>query len=514
LPKVFISYKWEDESHNKWVEKLATDLSLAGVDVHLDRWDVRYGDSFIDYMTRRISDADIFLFVMTRRSVKAVEAADNKGGGVKFENEMAKARQLAGEKVRIIGILREGKAAPAYLKARRYADFRDDTQYETGVKELVNDLLGKGKRPLIQVAASTPEAYSSLADSYFEEGDYDMAIAHYNRAITLDPDNSTLYLKRGKSHYRKDDYGKALADYNVAVKLAPDAVAYYSRGIIYCRTHKYKEAISDFSNALQQDSDNAEYFYLRGNGYYEIHDYKKAVADYRRAIKLGFKNAEIYKRLGVSYYHVEDYDTAMTNLGRAIRLDDKQSDLYRRKGEVHKRRGEIHQQQNQYDEAITEYTQAIRLIPDDAGLYALRGECYFYQEKTKWNEAITDFTRAIELDPSNLNYYLWRGVIFKSIGDVPAYECDFKKGPPLEELRNSRDKYETLRAYLRSGLREKLRGGSAFEPRAAEELAWRLGAISAREPRVVINNYLAEIFEEEKRHLSSEASVDKKGKSH
>ncbi len=48
--KVFISYKWEDALQNAWVEKFATDLRNAGIEAHLDQWEVRYGDSFIEYM--------------------------------------------------------------------------------------------------------------------------------------------------------------------------------------------------------------------------------------------------------------------------------------------------------------------------------------------------------------------------------------------------------------------------------------------------------------------------------
>ena len=72
--KVFISYKWEDESHNQWVRQLATDLRHASIDAKLDIWEVRYGDSFTDYMTSKIQDADAVLFIMTPASVAAVEA--------------------------------------------------------------------------------------------------------------------------------------------------------------------------------------------------------------------------------------------------------------------------------------------------------------------------------------------------------------------------------------------------------------------------------------------------------
>ena len=145
--KAFISYKWDDDARNKWVEEFATDLRANGIDSILDRWEVRYGDSFTDYMTSKINDADVFLFIMTTRSVTAAEAPRDEGGAVKFEMQMATARRIAGENMRLIGIYREGSGGVAHLRDHRYADFRDDSQYESRFKELVDDLLGVDKRP-------------------------------------------------------------------------------------------------------------------------------------------------------------------------------------------------------------------------------------------------------------------------------------------------------------------------------------------------------------------------------
>jgi hypothetical protein len=145
--KVFISYKWEEDAHNRWVEKFATDLRTAGFDAILDRWEVRFGDSFTDYMTSKIHEADVILFIMTTRSVAAAEAPKGEGGAVKFEIQMATSRRIAGENMRLIGIYREGHNTVAHLRDHRYADFRDDSKYEENLKELIDDLLGKDKRP-------------------------------------------------------------------------------------------------------------------------------------------------------------------------------------------------------------------------------------------------------------------------------------------------------------------------------------------------------------------------------
>lgn len=159
--KAFISYKWEDDAHNSWVKKFASDLRAAGVDAILDRWEVRLGDSFTDYMTSRIAEADVILFVMTSRSVAAAEA-QGQGGAVKFEMQMATSRRIAGEKMRLIGIYREGDKTVAHLRDHRYADFRDDAQYRARLQELLDDLLEADGPPPLGINLSLSEAEDRL----------------------------------------------------------------------------------------------------------------------------------------------------------------------------------------------------------------------------------------------------------------------------------------------------------------------------------------------------------------
>ncbi|HEX5727502.1 MAG TPA: toll/interleukin-1 receptor domain-containing protein [Longimicrobiaceae bacterium] len=140
-PTAFISYKWETEEHNAWVKSFAEDLQGHGIEPHLDRWEVRPGDSLTDYMASRISRADAFLFVMTSASVAAVEAEGN--SALKFELQLAMARERAGEKIRVIGIYREGDRPAAHLRDRLYADFRDSSRYSAKLRELADDLLGR-----------------------------------------------------------------------------------------------------------------------------------------------------------------------------------------------------------------------------------------------------------------------------------------------------------------------------------------------------------------------------------
>jgi hypothetical protein len=144
--RAFISYKWDTKEHLAWVEKLAAALRASGIDALLDRWEVKLGESFTDYMQEHISTADVILFVITPDAVKAAEAPKGKGGALKFEVQMMNARRIA-EGTRIIGVYRSGDRPPRYLRDHRYIDFRDDREFEHSLKELVEDLLERSGPP-------------------------------------------------------------------------------------------------------------------------------------------------------------------------------------------------------------------------------------------------------------------------------------------------------------------------------------------------------------------------------
>ncbi len=147
-PKVFLSYKWESDKHGEWVCKFAQDLRTNGINAVLDRWEVRLGESFTDYMQQHINDSDVILFIITPEAVAAAEAPNGEGGALKFEVQMMNARRIA-EGTRIIGVYRSGNRPPHYLRDHRYADFREDANYSLSLSVLVDDLLGRGGPPTL-----------------------------------------------------------------------------------------------------------------------------------------------------------------------------------------------------------------------------------------------------------------------------------------------------------------------------------------------------------------------------
>src|ERR1035437_7153068 len=86
-PKTFISYSWSSTSHEGWVLDLATALRESGVDVVLDKWDLKEGHDVVAFMERMGKDAGIekVIMVFDRRYV---EKANGRTGGVGTEAQI------------------------------------------------------------------------------------------------------------------------------------------------------------------------------------------------------------------------------------------------------------------------------------------------------------------------------------------------------------------------------------------------------------------------------------------
>jgi tetratricopeptide (TPR) repeat protein len=121
--------------------------------------------------------------------------------------------------------------------------------------------------------------------------DYRAAKADYDKAITLDPDNSDAYCNRGNSRHELGDYAGAMADYDQAIMLDPyDAEIYYNRGNTRYAHGDYINAIYDFDMAISLKPDFIYAYNNRGVAKEGMRDYAGAMADFTMSLKINPDN--------------------------------------------------------------------------------------------------------------------------------------------------------------------------------------------------------------------------------
>src|SRR5438270_13112282 len=86
-PKAFISYSWSSPQHQQWVLDLATQLRENGVDVTIDKWDLKEGHDAIAFMEQMVTDPQIQKVIVVLDRTYA-EKADGRQGGVGTETQI------------------------------------------------------------------------------------------------------------------------------------------------------------------------------------------------------------------------------------------------------------------------------------------------------------------------------------------------------------------------------------------------------------------------------------------
>jgi tetratricopeptide (TPR) repeat protein len=159
----------------------------------------------------------------------------------------------------------------------------------------------------------------------------------------------------------------------------------------------------------------------RGVNYYDQKDYETAIKEFTEAINRYGAYADAYLYRGTAYHNKEDYDKAIADYSRVIRLEPNNAHLYFLRGDIY------YYQKKDYDKAIADYSQVIRLEPNNAYSYSQRA--YSYSGKVMFeyiNKAIADYTKYIQLNPNSAAAYGNRGYLYERNFDYDKARADYE----------------------------------------------------------------------------------------
>ncbi|HFQ5300942.1 TPA: toll/interleukin-1 receptor domain-containing protein [Vibrio vulnificus] len=143
IPKVFISYSHDDQSHKKWVLDLATRLRNFGVDAILDQFRLGLGSDLAGFMEKELEQADRVIMVCTE---KYVEKANAGKGGVGYEKMILTAEYMNKvDSTKVIPLIRQqgSRDVPTFLKTKLHIDFSKEDDFELMFDELVREIHGE-----------------------------------------------------------------------------------------------------------------------------------------------------------------------------------------------------------------------------------------------------------------------------------------------------------------------------------------------------------------------------------
>lgn len=125
-----------------------------------------------------------------------------------------------------------------------------------------NEVIKSGKASGSELA----RAHYNRANAYLAKGEYQVAIADYDRALEIDPEDADALSERCWARaVIGTELDAALSDCNEALRIKPnDNETLGARGFTYIRLEFYRTAILDYDAALNVKSDNAQHLFARG----------------------------------------------------------------------------------------------------------------------------------------------------------------------------------------------------------------------------------------------------------
>ncbi len=165
-PKLFVSYSWSSPEHEDRVLKLATEMRESGIDVILDKWDLKEGHDAHAFMEKMVTDPEIGKVILVCDKEYAAKA-DGRSGGVGTEAQIISPEIYAKKtQEKFVAVVFErdedGKPyLPVYYQSRIYIDLSDETRYASEFERLLRWALDK---PLF-IKPEIGEVPSFIADN-------------------------------------------------------------------------------------------------------------------------------------------------------------------------------------------------------------------------------------------------------------------------------------------------------------------------------------------------------------
>lgn len=243
--------------------------------------------------------------------------------------------------------------------------------------------------------AEAEAAYLHLGDVYQELKEHEKAIENYDKAIyghylkkinletdDTDPEDAHVYLDRGDAYYELGQNHKAIDDYSEAIdrylKAADQhrdepngdaetessrdyaAICYARRARIYSELNQYQEAVDDYTQAINIDSDpNFMYYLERAEVHDALEQNQKMLDDCNAGMKLAPQNAKCYILRGYAYNKLGQYQNALNDYNVAI--DPDTGWTYNSAPRAYLYRGDAYFQLGQFENANEDYAKAISL---------------------------------------------------------------------------------------------------------------------------------------------------------
>lgn len=237
-------------------------------------------------------------------------------------------------------------------------------------------------------AASDPEGFEEMGDSYLRMGKMPLAQVEYEKALKADPNRAQVRQKLAYVLLKQQMWLKALDEFDIILEKSPgDPGSMQGKATALMNLNRLTEARKVLESLINNDSSLWQAHALLGTVYDRQRMYTLSRDEYEKALAINPNAAGLHEKLGRSLYMVGDYKQSAAVLLKAIDQNGPSANIYTGLGFALFKLGLI-------DEAY----ETFRKGGDEATACNNMGKMYL--EAKDFRKSIEYFEKAIDLKPS------------------------------------------------------------------------------------------------------------------
>ncbi|CAG2164925.1 unnamed protein product, partial [Oppiella nova] len=244
---------------------------------------------------------------------------------------------------------------------------------------------------------------------------------------------------RGNEFYKKKEFKEALAEYDRAIGLDPNDMTYLlNRAAVHFELKDFEECVKQCEKAIEVGRENRQEYtiiakaYSRmANAYYKMED---------------LDNAKTYFQKSLTEHRTPETLTKLTEIEKTLKEKERLKYINPEKALEEKTLGNDLFSKGDYPNAIKHYSEAILRNPDDAKLFSNRAACY--QKLAEFQLALRDCDKCIQLDPNFVKGYTRRGLALIAMKEFSKAQAAYEKA--LEIDKNNQEAIEGFKKCILS----------------------------------------------------------------
>ncbi len=248
-----------------------------------------------------------------------------------------------------------------------------------------------GREPAIG-GASGGKGTLSQARSLQLQGNYDAALAEFERAIETNPRLTLAYMGAADIYRQRGDYNAAQTKYAQAASIEPrNFNANYMNGLMLHLLNKLSEAVRAYLQALSVRPDDFNANLNVATAYLQLGEPQESLSFGQRAVQLNPKDAAARTNLGAVYAALNRHEEAVIEYQQAAELTELSAPLLLNLAES---LGKT----QRYGEMTNTLEQLVKTQPT-AIAYERLGFSYF--RSRQYPGALGAFRKSLEIDPNH-----------------------------------------------------------------------------------------------------------------